>query len=152
MGEGLEGERNVSRRHAELRRDAAGAWWVRDVGSANGTFVNGERLDAAEARPLAPGDCVQLGDTLLTFRPAVLDAPLPSAFATSPGQPRPGADAPARLLLRQGLGCGAQNESRTRQTPTLPLPHSAPGSLAQRALELQSASTQQYLAQVSVQL
>jgi pSer/pThr/pTyr-binding forkhead associated (FHA) protein len=47
----------VSRRHAEFRRDAQG-FWVHDVGSLNGTYVNGER---AEERQLKTGDEVQVG-------------------------------------------------------------------------------------------
>jgi pSer/pThr/pTyr-binding forkhead associated (FHA) protein len=99
----LRGERAVSRRHAELAREATGAWWVRDAGSCNGTFVNGERLANTEARPLAPGDCVQVGDTLLTFRPAVLDGPAPSAFASVAGQARLVGEAHARLMVVASL-------------------------------------------------
>jgi len=47
----------VSRRHAEFRRDAHD-FWVHDVGSLNGTYVNGERADA---RQLKTGDEVQVG-------------------------------------------------------------------------------------------
>jgi FHA domain/zinc-ribbon domain len=47
----------VSRRHAEFRRDAAD-FWVHDVGSLNGTYVNGQR---AEERQLVTGDEVQVG-------------------------------------------------------------------------------------------
>ncbi|MGH2947340.1 MAG: FHA domain-containing protein [Solirubrobacteraceae bacterium] len=47
----------VSRRHAELRLDD-GRWLLRDLGSANGTYVNGRRVMEAEVRP---GDLVHLG-------------------------------------------------------------------------------------------
>jgi len=47
----------VSRRHAEFRRDA-GRFWVHDVGSLNGTYVDGQRADD---RMLATGDEVQIG-------------------------------------------------------------------------------------------
>ncbi len=47
----------VSRRHAEFRRDAQ-HFWVHDVGSLNGTYVNGERC---EDQMLATGDEVQIG-------------------------------------------------------------------------------------------
>jgi hypothetical protein len=47
----------VSRRHAEFRRDAQ-RYWVHDVGSLNGTYVNGVR---AEDRLLSTGDEVQVG-------------------------------------------------------------------------------------------
>jgi serine protease Do len=50
----------VSRRHAIVRR-TNGALEVVDQGSANGTFVNGSRIDGA--RTLANGDSVRLGAT-----------------------------------------------------------------------------------------
>lgn len=53
----------VSRHHAELQcRD--GAFFVHDVGSLNGTYVNGERVDATR---LASGDEVQIGRFKLVF-------------------------------------------------------------------------------------
>jgi hypothetical protein len=52
-------EASVSRRHAELRR-AGARWLLRDLGSRNGTRVNGVRLlDEAE---VGPGDRVSFGD------------------------------------------------------------------------------------------
>jgi hypothetical protein len=51
----------VSRRHAELRY-AEGRWMLRDLGSSNGTWVNGRRVMHAE---VAPGDDVQLGGCAL---------------------------------------------------------------------------------------
>jgi hypothetical protein len=54
---------NISRRHAEVRREDGG-WAVVDLGSTNGIKVNGRRVDHA---PLEPGDRVTLGVTELTF-------------------------------------------------------------------------------------
>lgn len=53
----------VSRRHAEVRRDGA-RYWVRDVGSLNGTYVNRERTDDRE---LIDGDELQVGKFKLVF-------------------------------------------------------------------------------------
>ena len=47
----------VSRRHAEFRRDAA-RFWIHDVGSLNGTYVNGNRADDLM---LTSGDEIQVG-------------------------------------------------------------------------------------------
>ena len=47
----------VSRRHAVISL-AQGRWAVRDMGSTNGTFVNGARLDRGETRPIGNGDRV----------------------------------------------------------------------------------------------
>jgi pSer/pThr/pTyr-binding forkhead associated (FHA) protein len=54
----------VSRKHAIFERRAGGAWFVRDVGSLNGTYVNGEQVDETK---LASGDEVQIGRFKLTF-------------------------------------------------------------------------------------
>jgi hypothetical protein len=54
---------NISRRHAELRRDEEG-WQIVDLGSTNGIKVNGRRVDH---QPLSPGDEITIGVTDLTF-------------------------------------------------------------------------------------
>ena len=54
----------VSRKHAIFERRAGGAWFVRDVGSLNGTYVNGEQVDETK---LASGDEVQIGRFKVTF-------------------------------------------------------------------------------------
>jgi hypothetical protein len=54
---------NVSRRHAELRRDDGG-WQIVDLGSTNGIKVNGRRVDS---QPLSAGDQITIGVTDLTF-------------------------------------------------------------------------------------
>jgi Protein of unknown function (DUF3662)/FHA domain len=55
---------NVSRRHAEVRKDDGGGWQIVDLGSTNGIKVNGRRVDN---QPLRPGDQVTIGTTDLTF-------------------------------------------------------------------------------------
>jgi hypothetical protein len=54
---------NVSRRHAELRRDDDG-WAVHDLGSTNGIKLNGNRSRGGR---LSPGDEITLGLSRLTF-------------------------------------------------------------------------------------
>jgi hypothetical protein len=54
---------NVSRRHAELRREGA-TFWIVDLDSTNGLEVNGKRVKRAK---LADGDTVTLGSTDVTF-------------------------------------------------------------------------------------
>jgi pSer/pThr/pTyr-binding forkhead associated (FHA) protein len=62
----LDFDPEVSRLHAELER-AGGEWLVIDDGlSANGTFVNGERVVAR--RRLRDGDALRFGSTLVVFR------------------------------------------------------------------------------------
>lgn len=52
-------ERNISRRHARLVKQG-GNWFLVDLGSYNGCFVNGIR--AGESHPVGPRDLIQLGD------------------------------------------------------------------------------------------
>ena len=54
----------VSRAHAIFERRDDGSWFVRDVGSLNGTYVNSEQVDETK---LASGDEVQIGKFRLTF-------------------------------------------------------------------------------------
>ncbi|HEX5070839.1 MAG TPA: FHA domain-containing protein [Vicinamibacterales bacterium] len=65
----------VSRRHASIRREgSSGAFFIEDLGSTNGTFVDGKRLRSAAA--LADGQAVGVGEATLTFRaPTPADAP-----------------------------------------------------------------------------
>ncbi len=53
-----------SRRHAELR-PADDAWTIIDLGSSNGTYVNGQRL--VTRIELKEGDQIKIGSTLLVF-------------------------------------------------------------------------------------
>jgi DNA-binding winged helix-turn-helix (wHTH) protein len=55
----------VSRRHARITIDAAGAV-VEDLGSKNGTYVNDERIETKTA--IADGDQIRIGSLLFTFR------------------------------------------------------------------------------------
>lgn len=56
----LSSEPTVSRYHAELISDVDG-WSVRDLGSHNGTHVNGMPLKASEVRLVGPTDVIGLG-------------------------------------------------------------------------------------------
>jgi HD-GYP domain-containing protein (c-di-GMP phosphodiesterase class II) len=54
----------ISRHHAEIRFDQRG-WMLRDLGSTNGTFLNGVRVGQAERR-LAPRDILRCGNLYFT--------------------------------------------------------------------------------------
>jgi hypothetical protein len=55
---------NVSRQHAEVR-PRGGAWVVSDLGSTNGTRVNGRTINGPEV--VRPGDEIEVGSSLITF-------------------------------------------------------------------------------------
>jgi predicted component of type VI protein secretion system len=56
-------DQTTSRRHAELRVNDNGEWILRDLGSANGTYVNGTRVDRPQM--LKMGDQIRVGRSLL---------------------------------------------------------------------------------------
>ncbi len=63
----LSGDPTVSRLHAVIERFEPG-WCVSDLGSSNGTYLNGERIWAAQR--LRNGDEIRVGRTRLLFRDA----------------------------------------------------------------------------------
>jgi pSer/pThr/pTyr-binding forkhead associated (FHA) protein len=100
-------ERNISRKHAILRKNGVG-WVVKDLTSYNGCFVNGGRV-AAE-RGLKHGDLLQLGD----YRLELIDDDAASRFdpesktATIPGRPSQTIrELPNRLVMIIGPAVGA---------------------------------------------
>ncbi len=62
---------SVSSQHAKLTR-REGVWVLTDVGSTNGTMVDGERISSDT--PIAPGAFVRFGDIQLVFEPTDDDA------------------------------------------------------------------------------
>jgi len=73
----------VSRKHAEFVREGE-RFFVRDVGSLNGTYVNRQRIEAAM---LNPGDEVQIGKFRMSFQ-ASLQASTPEP-PRDPSAPQP---------------------------------------------------------------
>ncbi len=57
----LDTARTLSRRHAKLLRQGALLFLREEVGTANGTFVNGQRLATGTATPVKPGDRLRFG-------------------------------------------------------------------------------------------
>lgn len=102
----------ISTHHAVLERSAKG-WGVRDVGSTNGTFVNGQRL--AGEQTLEPGDEIVLGHSAIVFRGAALEARTDASYldvseewsgsvmdaspSTRPQSPPPRAAAPTTAVV-----------------------------------------------------
>ncbi len=55
---------NVSRQHAEVR-PRGGSWVLRDLGSTNGSSLNGRQIEGSEV--LRPGDEIELGTAVIHF-------------------------------------------------------------------------------------
>ena len=92
----------LSRSHARMARGAGGALTIEDLGSSNGTFVNGERVEGV--RVLRLGDVVRLGTTEL----AVTDRRglVPQATRTDAPAPAPVA-VPEGLIVGDGVAMAA---------------------------------------------
>ena len=99
-----------SREHAEVF-SAEGGWHVRDLGSLNGTHLNGEPLRSD--RPLRPMDEVRVGRTRLVFVDEMGQLP-----AVPKAAPRP-ADKADGFEIRKRLG-----QTRYQQQPSGPEPES----------------------------
>jgi pSer/pThr/pTyr-binding forkhead associated (FHA) protein len=78
----------VSARHA-VARDMSGAIEIEDLGSLNGTWVNGSRIE--RATQLSNGDVVKVGRTSIEVTGIVVQA-----AATVASAPAPAANAPMR--------------------------------------------------------
>ena len=76
-------DRNVSRRHAKLQKQS-GTYLLQDLGSYNGTIINGTRV--SDTRSIKHGDQIVIGDYKLAIveESAVQTAPAASATASTP--------------------------------------------------------------------
>jgi pSer/pThr/pTyr-binding forkhead associated (FHA) protein/tRNA A-37 threonylcarbamoyl transferase component Bud32 len=72
----------ISRRHARAWRGTEGELRIEDLGSANGTFVNGERIE--DTRTLHVGDVVRMGQTVLEVTDASGRTPQPTQLSSKP--------------------------------------------------------------------
>ncbi|HEV3023459.1 MAG TPA: SpoIIE family protein phosphatase, partial [Pirellulales bacterium] len=91
-----------SRQHARILCHEA-AFFVEDLDSSNGTFLNGQRLPAHVQTPLADGDTVQIGPYLFGLRP---DGAAGQATPTE-----------SNLVVRERLSADALNQSLYGQDP-----------------------------------
>lgn len=91
----------VSRQHAALEVDAAGAWTIVDRGSLHGTFVQRRRV---ERQALADGDEIFIGATRFYFRADRAGV----AGAGRRWEERVGCDLPVVLLREEGTPCPAR--------------------------------------------
>ena len=57
-------DNSISRRHAQIEKNA-GRYWISDLNSTNGTFVNGLPIEKHE---LTSGDAITMGNTVLIFK------------------------------------------------------------------------------------
>jgi adenylate cyclase len=104
----------ASREHSRIVKEGP-EWRLVDLGAANGTYLNGRRLDANAAEELDAGDEIQIGRAKLLF----LEKP-PGSEATDPVTPAP-SDA-TRLVSPERMPNLARSPDVVRQLETVPLP------------------------------
>src|SRR5574341_480340 len=74
----------VSAAHLRLVHDGA-AWWVEDVGSRNGTHLDGKRLAAGSRQKLGAGSVIGLGDTGPRLKVEAITHKFEATMLESPG-------------------------------------------------------------------
>ncbi len=74
----------VSRRHARVIQGPGKSYMIEDLGSANGTLLDGQPLPSHQLIPLAPGSSIRVGQHTLLFQ---LEAGGETAAALAPAMP-----------------------------------------------------------------
>ena len=108
-------DEKVSRIHAVVEIAANGEVNIIDMGSAEGTFVNGEKTNKAT---LKPGDELRLGDTRIVFQeidgaPAAASAEAPAVAAAASAETAP-TEAGAETSGAEEEFFGVDTEAATR--------------------------------------
>jgi adenylate cyclase len=126
-------DRIVSKEHCHIDL-VDGRWLLRDLGSLNGSFVNGERI---HERVLTPGDEISIGSTRIVFdpdgaanRPRPVQAPIPvtSPYGAAAQAPAPAPFAPPQPAAT-AIGIGQPQAQPPRAVPGVAWP---PPALAQQ--------------------
>lgn len=116
-------DRIVSKEHCHVDHEG-GRWILRDLGSLNGTYVNGERISE---KFLNPGDEIMLGSTRIIFDPQNA----PGARPAQASQPEPPPPPPPVQETRP------QAPPQAFDGPPAPPPPIAPSTLAQGGMSPQ---------------
>jgi pSer/pThr/pTyr-binding forkhead associated (FHA) protein len=87
----LSEDEEISRQHARISREATGDYAIEDLGSSNGTFINGLRIQSP--RLLTLGDSIEAGATTLVVRAIVQPQPA-EATPEATGPPAPDRHSP----------------------------------------------------------
>ena len=110
----------ISRRHAAIR-PVQGGFEIEDLGSRNGTHVNGSKIE--QAKRLGGGDSIKLGQSLIVFEAgrgaetvaSPVQAPPPPAAAPAASSAPPAPPAAPRAAPRDPFGTYATPASKRRR-------------------------------------
>jgi FHA domain len=129
----LSEDEEISRQHARISREATGDYAIEDLGSSNGTFINGLRIQSP--RLLALGDSIEAGATTLLVKAIVQperaaapdaagspasDRHSPTVFARTPVVPHAAVSAGAMPAAGE-MPAAAPAPQSTDQAPPLAL-------------------------------
>jgi predicted component of type VI protein secretion system len=129
----------ISRSHARISLDRSGFCAIEDLGSTNGTFVNGLRISGPQT--LSVGDTVEVGGTTLVVR----ELPIPAterALKAVPPQPtvtppmRPAASTPSPSQATPLSSSGRSEKAPRFDQPGSPAP-AGPPTTAQAEAKLE---------------
>ena len=128
----LADDEEISRSHARLSLDRTGFCAIEDLGSTNGTYVNGLRIKGPET--LSEGDTIEVGATTLVVR----ELPIPHSEHTLRAIPSRPTDRPRQ---RRRPGAGQDPAGRTPPCPCarVPAQQSAARGQAQGPVTTESA-------------
>jgi uncharacterized RDD family membrane protein YckC len=107
----LGGDEALSAAHARLTRDHTGEWMVHDLGSAEGTFLNGRQVSGIE--PVHRGDTLRLGASKLLVVEGSARAPRTGISIPTPVAAPPPLEVPSKA---------AEGEALTPAEPAFPPP------------------------------
>ena len=119
----LADDEEISRSHARISLDRSGFCAIEDLGSTNGTFVNGLRITGPQT--LSVGDTIELGGTTLVVRELPIPATERSLKAVHPqptvvprGAPAPSQETPGHRgrPLRQAPARTARTRAPSRRS------------------------------------
>lgn len=112
------GEESISASHAKLqRRDEL--WFLTDLDSTNGTYVDGEQLRGEVA--LMPGSTVRFGDVTVLFDPSDVRGPQPVVGGTRVVGAVSIPDTPRMPATRPSPAPAERPRTRTRVSPRPPV-------------------------------
>ncbi|HEY7126897.1 MAG TPA: FHA domain-containing protein [Ktedonobacterales bacterium] len=130
---------SISRRHAQILRQEDGFFYAQDLGSQNGTALNGQRLTAP--RRLAEGDTLTLGTIPLRF----VSSPIPTEREQAQAEdsllpPQLPAEPATAAAPASGEAASPARKSRVLSTPVRGREGPNPLRLPSRALQPEEVS------------
>lgn len=128
----LADDEEISRSHARISREPAGHCSIEDLGSTNGTFVNGLRI--ASPQTISEGDTLEVGATTLVVRET------PRVASVEPKAPVPAAAQPTVVPRRAAAAQAPEPAALEPLEPESPAEAPAAAAEAEAKVEAPAAA------------